>query len=75
VPVVKDTVSCGSGFDRVLADRKDVVAGDCEKVLVLRGSVEEVVEREEAFFESLPPAYGEFFETFVPDHLAPFPDV
>ena len=31
-PSEKDTVVCGSGFDRVLADRNDVVAADCEKV-------------------------------------------
>jgi hypothetical protein len=73
VPAVKDIVRCGGGFDRVLADRKDVVAADCEKVLVLRGSVEEVLEQEDAFFESLPPAYGEFFETFDVQ-LAPFPE-
>ena len=30
----KDVVACGSGFDRVLADRKDVVAPDCERVFV-----------------------------------------
>jgi hypothetical protein len=73
VPAVKDFVWCGGGFDRVLADSKDVVADDCEKVLVLRGSVEEVLEQEDAFFESLPPAYGEFFETFDVQ-LAPFPE-
>jgi Ca2+-binding RTX toxin-like protein len=33
-PGVKDVVSCGSGFDRVLVDRKDLVAPDCEKVFV-----------------------------------------
>ena len=27
-------VSCGDGFDRVGADRKDVVAPDCERVFV-----------------------------------------
>jgi Ca2+-binding RTX toxin-like protein len=30
----RDIVSCGGGFDRVGADSKDVVAPDCEKVLV-----------------------------------------
>jgi hypothetical protein len=28
----KDLISCGSGFDWVLADRGDVVAPDCEEV-------------------------------------------
>lgn len=31
-PAGKDVVRCGGGFDRVFADRKDVVAADCEKV-------------------------------------------
>ena len=31
-PSDSDAVVCGSGFDRVLANRKDVVAADCEKV-------------------------------------------
>ena len=30
----KDVVTCGDGFDRVGADRKDVVAPDCEQVFV-----------------------------------------
>jgi Ca2+-binding RTX toxin-like protein len=33
----RDLVVCGSGFDRVGADRKDVVAPDCEKVVVFKG--------------------------------------
>ena len=31
-PAGKDIVRCGGGFDWVFADRKDVVAADCEKV-------------------------------------------
>jgi Ca2+-binding RTX toxin-like protein len=31
-PATRDIVSCGSGFDRVAADAKDVVAPDCEQV-------------------------------------------
>jgi Ca2+-binding RTX toxin-like protein len=31
-PATKDIVSCGGGFDRVAADRKDLVAPDCERV-------------------------------------------
>src|SRR5215210_408899 len=31
-PAVKDLVTCGSGFDQVYVDSKDVVARDCERV-------------------------------------------
>jgi len=31
-PAGKDFLSCGSGFDWVLADRLDVIATDCERV-------------------------------------------
>jgi hypothetical protein len=31
-PAARDIVGCGDGFDRVLADRKDTVGGDCERV-------------------------------------------
>ncbi len=63
-PAAKDVVVCGDGFDRVLADRKDVVAPDCEVVAVGLSAVEELSERlaERGFFER-------FFEG-----LAPFPD-
>jgi Ca2+-binding RTX toxin-like protein len=33
----RDLVVCGSGFDWVGANRKDVVAPDCEKVVVFKG--------------------------------------
>jgi hypothetical protein len=49
-PAGKDVVACGSGFDRVLADRADVVAPDCERVFV--------GERErDAFLESIPRSF------------------
>jgi Ca2+-binding RTX toxin-like protein len=73
VPAVRDLVSCGGGFDRAIVDRKDVVAGDCERVRVVHGSEEEVFEQEGAFFESLPPAQREFFFTFFDEQLAPDP--
>ena len=38
---VKDVVACGSGFDRVIADRATLVAPDCEKVVVVHGSLED----------------------------------
>jgi hypothetical protein len=48
----KDVVACGSGFDRVIADRADVVAPDCERVFV--------GEREfDAFFASIPESFFE----------------
>jgi len=72
VPAVKDVVSCGGGFERVVADSKDVVADDCERVRVFHGTEAEVMEQEGAFFESLPPAVLEFFDTFF-DRLAPDP--
>ena len=63
-PAVKDVVVCGDGFDRVLADRKDTVARDCERVKIVRGSREEVFEQAEAFFESIPRS---FFRGLPPD--------
>jgi Ca2+-binding RTX toxin-like protein len=73
VPAVQDLLSCGSGFDRAIVDRKDVVAGDCERVRVVHGSEEEVLKQEDAFFESLPPEQLEFFDTFFDEQLAPDP--
>jgi Ca2+-binding RTX toxin-like protein len=55
-PAFKDIVTCGSGFDRVLADRKDVVAPDCERVVIGLASQEE-------FFNSIP---QRFFEGLHP---------
>ena len=78
VPARKDIVSCGGGFDRVIADRKDVVGGDCERVRVVHGTEEEVIQQEAAFFETVPPAVTEFFgpwDSFFPtvfeEQLAP----
>ena len=41
-PAAKDIATCGGGFDRVFADRKDLVAPDCERVRIVHGSREEV---------------------------------
>ena len=49
-PANRDVVSCGSGFDRVLADKKDAVAPDCEKVFV-------GLDSEEKFFKSIPRSF------------------
>jgi Ca2+-binding RTX toxin-like protein len=56
-PASKDVVSCGAGKDWVLADRKDVVAPDCEKVFVGEGS-------QDAFFESTPESFWEALPHF-----------
>jgi len=51
-PAGKDVVTCGGGFDRVLADRADVVAPDCERVFVGERKID-------AFFESIPQSFFE----------------
>jgi Ca2+-binding RTX toxin-like protein len=56
-PAGKDTLTCGSGVDRVLADRADVVSPDCEKVFIGLGS-------QDAFLESIPES---FFEGLNPE--------
>ncbi len=56
-PAVRDVVVCGRGFDRVLADRKDTVARDCERVVVVRGSREAVLRQVHEFFESVPESF------------------
>jgi Ca2+-binding RTX toxin-like protein len=62
-PAAKDTATCGGGFDRVLADSKDLVASDCERVRIVHGSREEVMQQEEEFFASIPQS---FFEGLQP---------
>ena len=44
-PAKRDVVTCGGGFDRVLADTEDVVAPDCEKVAVGPAAVRELNQR------------------------------
>jgi hypothetical protein len=56
-----------------VADSKDTVSDDCEKVLVVHGSKAEVLDQEDAFFKSLPPATRKFFDTFFEEQLAPSP--
>jgi Ca2+-binding RTX toxin-like protein len=56
-PADRDLVKCGSGFDRVLADRKDRIAQDCEKVFV-------GLDSQDAFFGSFPRG---FFRELPPD--------
>jgi Ca2+-binding RTX toxin-like protein len=64
VPAVKDIATCGGGFDRILADREDLVAPDCERVRIVHGSREEVKQQEEEFFASIPQS---FYEGLNPD--------
>jgi Ca2+-binding RTX toxin-like protein len=62
-PAHRDVVTCGSGFDRVLADTKDLVAPDCEKVAVGLAAVQKLDQQlQESGF------YNRIFEG-----LAPFP--
>ena len=62
-PAAKDIATCGGGFDRVLADSKDLVASNCERVRIVHGSREEVKQQEEEFFASIPQS---FFEGLQP---------
>ena len=58
-PAFEDLVSCGDGFDRVLADREDLVAPDCERVLFGFASVDRFFESiPESFFEGLHPRFS-----------------
>src|SRR5215211_1394577 len=62
-----DIVTCGSGFDRVVADTKDVVAPDCEKVVLFRGGTRsEYNDLLNEFFSEVPPS---FFEGLQPGAL------
>ena len=57
-PAFKDIVTCGGGFDRVFADKKDLVAPDCEKVARTPSEFEELSESiPQSFWEGLPPSF------------------
>ncbi len=51
-PAYKDMVTCGDGFDRVMADPNDVVADDCERVADTQSEVN-------ALFGSIPQSFWE----------------
>ena len=54
-PAGKDVVVCGGGGDWVFADRKDVIAPDCERVADRESEFEELFDSiPESFFEGLP---------------------
>jgi Ca2+-binding RTX toxin-like protein len=58
VPARRDIVSCGSGFDRVVADRKDVVGDDCERVADRGPEFERLAESiPESFWQGLHPDF------------------
>jgi Ca2+-binding RTX toxin-like protein len=58
-PAFEDIVTCGSSFDRLIADRKDVVAPDCERVFIGVASFEEFFNSiPQSFFEGLPPQFS-----------------
>jgi Ca2+-binding RTX toxin-like protein len=62
-PANRDLLTCGRGFDRVLADTEDVVAPDCEKVAVGLAAARELDQQlDDSGF------YDRIFEG-----LAPFP--
>jgi Ca2+-binding RTX toxin-like protein len=57
-PAFKDIVSCGGGLDRVFADKKDLVASDCERVADRPSEFERLGNSiPESFFEGLPPSF------------------
>jgi hypothetical protein len=52
-PAIEDRVVCGNGYDVVLADRKDEIAADCEKVFrVVRGPIPY-----RKFYAAIPPGH------------------
>ena len=57
-PAGKDVVRCGGGFDRVLADRADVVSPDCEKVFIGTAAADKFFNSiPQSFIEGLPPQF------------------
>jgi len=44
-------------IDRALADRRDVVATDCEKVVVVHSSLRDVVRQENRFLQAIPQSF------------------
>jgi Ca2+-binding RTX toxin-like protein len=56
-PRGKDFLSCGSGFDRVIADRTDVIAADCERVFFGRRHLDD-------WFESIPQCFWDGLPEF-----------
>jgi Ca2+-binding RTX toxin-like protein len=60
-PAFEDIVTCGGGFDRVIVDRKDMLAPDCVKVFFGLGSEDEFIASiPQSFFEGLHPQFMQF---------------
>ena len=60
-PAFEDLVTCGGGFDRVLADREDVLAEDCEQVFFGIGSEDEFLASiPQSFFAGLHPQFIQY---------------
>jgi hypothetical protein len=60
-PAGKDIVRCGGGFDWVFADRKDMVAPDCEKVADRVSEFDQVGNSiPQSFWAGLPPPFAQF---------------
>jgi Ca2+-binding RTX toxin-like protein len=60
-PAKRDVVTCGRGFDRVLADTEDAVAPDCERVAMGLAAAKELDQQiEESGF------YDRIFEGLAP---------
>ncbi len=49
----KDIVFCGDDRDQVLADRADVLRADCERVVVVHGSPEDIELQAAKFSDSI----------------------
>ncbi len=63
-PANRDFLTCGRGFDRVLADTEDVVAPDCEKVAVRLAAAKELQQQlEDSGF------YDRIFEGLAPSPI------
>jgi hypothetical protein len=57
-PAFKDIVTCGGGFDWVFADRKDLIAPDCERVADSGPEFDGLAESiPESFWEGLNPRF------------------
>jgi hypothetical protein len=65
-PANRDLLTCGRGFDRVLADTEDVVAPDCEKVAVGLAAAREL---DQQLDDS--GCYDRIFEGLAPSPVGP----
>src|SRR5215217_450130 len=60
-PAGEDVVTCGDGMDWVIADRKDMVASDCEKVADRGSEFDRVFASiPQSYWDGLPPPFAQF---------------